>query len=121
MPCDHRQKQRNAAGREGSDQAMKVEHSPELLAYMQEKRRKTISVEVAKSDHSDFEVAEIYLRLVKDDFASYLKDKKRYRSVKTEEGELLLPPYVLEIDPVVRLCLKRRWVFRTITVDGIRL
>ena len=100
---------------------MRVEYSPELLEYMHRKNRRVISVEVAKSDHSDFEVAEIFLRLVKDDFASYLKEKKRYRSVKTEEGEILFPPYVLEIDPVVRLDLKKRWIFSSLTVEGVRL
>ena len=100
---------------------MQVEYSPELLEYMQEKKRKVISIEVAKSDHSDFEVAEIYLRLVTDKFASYLREKKRYRSVKTNQGEVLFPPYVLEIDPVIRLGLRKRWIFRSLSVEGVRL
>ena len=86
---------------------MKVEYSPELLAYMKKKNKSVISVEVAVSDRSDFEVAEIFLRLVTEDFAVYLKEKKRYRSVKTEQGEVLFPPYVLEIDPVMDVSEKR--------------
>lgn len=55
---------------------MEIVYAPELLAYMKKRGKMNISVEVASSDHSDFEVTELYLRLVTDDFASYLTEKK---------------------------------------------
>ena len=99
----------------------------ELHEYMKKKRRRVLSVEVASSNSSDFEVTELYLRLVKDDFAEYLKEKKRYRGrplyVRGTEpaGEVLLPPYKLEIDEDVVFGLKKVLFFDRITMDGIRL
>ena len=125
----------------------------ELGEYMKEKGKHVLSVEVASSDRSDFEVTELYLRLVKDDFAEYLKEKKRYRArpLFLEEaaapgeyaptdapgsdadrfsgpktplepvGEVLLPPYRLEIGETVTFGLKKVWLFRKLTMEGIRL
>ncbi len=99
---------------------------------MKKKGRRVLSVEVASSDHSDFEVTELYLRLVKDDFAEYLKEKKRYRGrpLFVQDGtaeeasadfEVLLPPYKLEISDTVVFGLKRILFFDKITMDGIEL
>ena len=52
--------------------ALEIVYTSELLSYMERKGKRNISVEVARADHSDIEMAEIYLRLVSDDFASYL-------------------------------------------------
>ena len=98
---------------------------------MKRKHRRVLSVEVASSNHSDFEVTEIFLRLVKDDFAEYLKEKKRYRSRElylqdaapdhAPVGEVLLPPYKLEIAEDVVFGLKKVLFFDKLTVDGIHL
>ena len=111
----------------------------ELHYYMKKKRRRVLSVEVASSDRSDVEVTEIFLRLVKDDFAEYLKEKKRYRSRELylrepgagahpgnasepiPVGEVLLPPYKLEIAEDVVFGLKKILFFDKMTVDGVRL
>ena len=112
----------------------------ELFTYMKEKGRRVLSVEVASSDHSDFEVTELFLRLVKDEFAEYLKAKKRYRAKPLyllpdgspgptgpapdpadPVGQVLLPPYRLEIDEEVVFDRKRVWLFSKLVMDGIRL
>ena len=100
---------------------MNVEYSPELPEQMQKKGRKNISIEVASSDHSDIEVTEIFLRYVTDEFADYLVQKKKYKSVRTEVGQILLPPYRLDYDETVRFYLKKMWIFRKLEVEGVHL
>ena len=90
--------------------------------YMSGRKRHTICVEVAKSDHSDFEVTELYLRLITDDFAEYLKEKKHYREFPLEpEGRVLLPPYRLRIDDCVIFDRRKRWIFPYFHMEGIHL
>ena len=88
---------------------------------MEKKKKRNISIEVASSDHSDIEITEIYLRFVKDSYADYLLEKKRYRLVETSVGKILLPPYHLVYDPVVTLGLKYFWIFPRFTYQGIRI
>lgn len=99
---------------------MNIQISRELEEYMKKKGCRNISLEVAKTDHSDFDVTEIYLRPVNDKTADLLI-RRGYRSHPTALGCLLLPRYRLEIDEEVRLDLKKVWIFRKITVQGIRL
>ena len=100
---------------------MEFKYTPELLEYMNKHSKKNISVEVAVSDHSDFEITELYLRFVKDDFAHYLRDKKNYILKETEIGYVLLPPYRLHYDDVITFGLKKIWIFHSITQIGIKL
>ncbi len=88
---------------------------------MKRKGKMNISVEVASSDHSDFEITELYLRLVTDDFAAYLIQKKRYRGVRTDQGQVLFPPYRLFCNDRVVFSLKKIWIFRSLRQEGIRL
>ena len=79
-------------------------------------------VEVASSNASDFEVTELYLRLVKPEFAQYLMQKKRYRERPLEGGgTVLLPPYHLEYDETVTFGRRKRFFFPTLYMEGIRL
>jgi len=87
---------------------------------MRKKGKHHISVEVASADHSDFDVAELYFRLVDEKTVAFLK-KKRCRAVETEEGCVILPPYHLEYDEEVTFRLKKILFFHSITTDGIRL
>ena len=100
-------------------------------------KRPCIVIEVARSDHSDFDVTELFLRTCTTEHAQYLTGKKRYRMYPLEaesavsaadgraEGapllQVLLPPYYLEYDPVVRFYLKKTWLFRQLRVEGVRL
>lgn len=100
---------------------MEIIYTSELLSYMKKKGKMNISVEVASSDHSDFEITELYLRLVTDDFARYLIQKKRYRGIRTCEGLVLFPPYRLFTDDKVTFYLRKLWIFRSVRQEGIRL
>ena len=95
---------------------------------MREKKKENLVVEVASSNASDFEVTELYLRLAGDSHARYLKEKKRYRSFPLLEeegenpaGEVLLPPYRLQIEDTVRFDRKKYFLFHKIVMEGIRL
>ena len=101
---------------------MRFQCTDEFRGYMNKRKRSVISVEVARSDHSDFEVTELYVRLVTDAFAVYLVRKKGYDMYLLEGGGLvLLPPYHLEIDEVVTFSITKHWIFRCLSIDGIRL
>jgi hypothetical protein len=99
---------------------MEFRYTTQLLDYMAEKGRNDIAVEVAASNHSDIEVTEIYIRLVSRKMLQQLR-KKGYRIEETSIGKVALPPYRLHYAPVVTFGLKRRFIFTTITYDGIRL
>ena len=99
---------------------MKFSYTPDLLEYMHRKGKRHISVEVATADHSDFDVAELYYRIIDDRTVEFLK-KKRYRAVETAHGLVMLPPYHLEYDENVTFRLKKVLLFHTVTTDGIRL
>ena len=96
--------------------------TPGLRAWLDKKGKNVISVEVAESNSSDLEVTELFYRVVKEDFAAYLIDKKRYREFPVEGGgRVLLPPYHLEIDERVEFDVKKSWIFTRIVQTGIRL
>ena len=102
--------------------------SKALAHYMKEKNKYTLSVEVASSNASDFEVTEMYFRLVNDSSARYLTGKRRYRSFAAfcaEDpdftGQILLPPYRLHIAEQVKFDIKKIWLFHKITAEGIEL
>ena len=51
---------------------MEIEYSDALLAYMKKRKKNHVVIDVATSDTSDFEVAEIFLRLASDKELPYL-------------------------------------------------
>lgn len=102
------------------EDAMRFEFTPQLIEYMQKKGRRHLAVEVATADHSDFDVAELYYRLIDDKTVEFLK-KKRYRTAESEIGYVMLPPYHLEYDETVTFRLKKVLFFTSVTTDGIRL
>ena len=97
-----------------------IEYDESLRAYMEKKGMTTIAIEVVSTQHSDLEVTELHVHLVKDGKAEELK-KKKYRAVAGELGEVLLPPYVLEYDETLRFSLGKFWVFHWIKYEGVRL
>lgn len=91
-----------------------------LLEYMKKKEMSSIAVEVISSN-SDFEVTELYVHLMKDRQAEYFKQKKGFRGIVTEHGEVLLPPYRLEYSDTITFGLKKLWIFYGISYTGIKL
>ncbi len=100
---------------------MKFVYEPELQAYMREKNKKNIIVEIARSDSSDFEVTELHVHFVSDRQTELFKTRQKFRAVQTAMGEVLLPPYRLEYAPVITFGLKKICFLRYITQEGISL
>ena len=98
----------------------RIEYDEALRGYMAQKGLSTIVVEVVSSQNSDIEVTELHVHLVREGKAEEFK-KRKYRSVETELGEVLLPPYVLEYDETVRFSLGSFWIFHWVKQTGIRL
>ncbi|MGI6107343.1 MAG: hypothetical protein ACOX8B_05350 [Lachnospiraceae bacterium] len=98
---------------------MTIEYSPELVRYMKEKRKQNILVEVAASNNSEFQVQELVLRFLDDKHARYFLEKRRFGSLDAPYGKLLLPPYHLVYQPVLRFSLKKILFFPSIRQEGI--
>ncbi len=99
----------------------RIEYDEALREYMAQKGMTTIAVEVISSQSSDFDFSELYVRLVSDKRAAFLKEQKKYRAIRGELGEVLLPPYHLEYDETITFGLKKTWIFHSIRYSGIRL
>lgn len=105
---------------------MRITISEELKRHLEHKNKKNIVVEVATTDHSDFDVTEIFIRTCDFTHREYLRDKKGYKEYPIENVSgngmaVLIKPYKLEIEPEVRFDLRRRWIFNTIVYEGIKL
>lgn len=98
---------------------MKFVYEPELQAYMQKKGKKTIVVEEITSNNSDFEITELHVHLIDEKKAEYFKTQKRYYSVTTEMGAVLLPPYKLKYDDTVIFSLKSFLGIKYVSYKGI--
>lgn len=93
---------------------------PELKEYMAKKGMRIIAVEIVTSDYSDFEISELHVHLVSEAQAKAFKDKKRYIAKQTDFGEVLLPPFRLEMSDTVTFGLKKIWIFKGISYKGIK-
>lgn len=93
---------------------------PELKEYMSKKGMRTIAVEVVTSDYSDFEISELHVHLVSEAQAKVFRGKKRYIGMQTDFGEVLLPPFRLEMSDTVTFGLKKIWIFKCISYKGIK-
>ena len=91
-----------------------------LKEYMYKKGKNIIVVEEITSNNSDFEITELHLQLIDEKLADYFKTKKGYYTVKTQTGEVLLPPYRLKIGETVTLGLKSFLGIKYITQKGIQ-
>lgn len=100
---------------------MDIRYTEELKDYMQKKQKRIIIVEVVTSNASDFEITEFSVHFVTEKQAEYFVKKKKFRRVKTELGEVLLPNYHLEYDDAITFGMKSFWFINWLTQTGIRL
>lgn len=99
---------------------MEFIYEPKLIEYMNKKEKRNIVVEEITSNHSDFEITELYIHLIDDKQTEFFKTKKRYYSKNTRIGEVLLPPYALKYDDTVTFGLKSFLGIKHVTCKGIR-
>lgn len=90
-----------------------------LQDYMAKTGKRTVIVEVAASNCSDFEVTELHVHLINEKQADYFKTKKHFRSREVSEGEVLLPPYRLEYADTITFGLKSFLWIKYVTHKGI--
>lgn len=99
---------------------MEFVYDDALRAYMTEKGKRHIVVEVVSSDHSDFEVTELYPHIVSEKKAAEFK-RKRFVVQETELGEVLLPPYRLHYADIIRFSLRSFLGIKSLRQEGIEL
>ncbi len=98
---------------------MEFIYEPALLEYMQKKRKNIIVVEEVTINNSDIEITELHVHLIDEKRANAFKSK-RYRSVKTNEGEVLLPPFKLQYADVITFGLKSFLGIKYLSYKGIK-
>lgn len=91
-----------------------------LQEYMIKKGKSIIVVEEVTSNNSDFEITELHVHLIDDKRADYFKNKQRYYSIKTEIGEVLLPPFQLKYDDTITFGLKSFLGIKYVSYRGIQ-
>lgn len=98
---------------------MEFKYEPALLAYMEKHDKHTILVELVQINNSDFEISELHVRFVDERLKKQFLDKG-YRLNTTERGEVLLPRFPLETEPVVIFGLKKFLFWSHLTYSGIK-
>ena len=99
---------------------MEFRYEPDLLAYMEKSGKRTVVVELVEINNSDFEITELNVRFV-DGRMRQLFLNKRYRLYTTEVGEVLLPPFPLELEQTVTFGLRSVLLFKWLTYSGIKV
>lgn len=100
---------------------MTIRYTPELLEYMDKKNNHTILVELVEINNTDLEVLDLHVYLPHKNQREKFLTEKKYRVVTTEVGEVLLPPYPLQIQEEVTFSLKKFWIFASVKCDGIKI
>ena len=105
---------------------MKIVFSDALKGHLQNRKKRNIVVEVATTDHSDFDVTEIFTRFCDNRHRDYLREKRGYREypiegVSQDHMAVLFKPYRLEFEEEIRFDIAKKWIFSKIVFDGIKL
>lgn len=96
-------------------------YTPKIQSYMRQKNKRNIVVEVISSSSSDFEVTELHVHFINEKQTAFFLENKHFRSMQTEMGLVLLPPYRLEYEDTVTFDLKSFLGIKYITQEGIAL
>lgn len=99
---------------------MKVEYTPELLKHMKEKKKTTIIVELVELN-SDLDMTELHVYLADEKARDVFRNQKGYGIFRTDVGEVLFPPFPLQLDEVVTFGLKSFLFVKYLTYSGIKV
>ena len=100
---------------------MEVRYEPGLLEYMKKKKLSTVLVELVEINNSDLDVTELHVRLVNRRLRDLFVEQKRYRVIETPHGEVLLPPFPLELEDTITFGLKKVLFVSILTYKGIKV
>ena len=100
---------------------MGFQYTPQLREHMKRKGRTTVLVELVEIAHTDLDVTEFNVRLADEKTKEHFLTKKRYRRLETAEGDVLLPPFPLELADTVTFGLKSFLGFKYLTCQGIKV
>ena len=100
---------------------MTIRYTPELIEYMDKKNNHTILVELVEINNTDVEVVDLHIYLPHPNQKKKFLQEKKYRTVTTEVGDVLLPPFPLQIEEEVVFSLKKTWIFTSIRCQGIKI
>ena len=98
---------------------MNITYTPELLEHMKQKNNTTILVELVELNNTDLEIMELSFRLADPKTREIFINKKQYRVVQTDVGEVLLPNFSLVYSDTVVFGLKKFLFFKHVSCKGI--
>lgn len=100
---------------------MNFVYEEKLKDYIKKHNKKTLVVELITVNNSDFEITELSVHFVDERMRKIFTEKRRYRAFSTESGEVLLPPFPLELEETVTFGLKSFLFFNSVTYTGIKV
>ena len=100
---------------------MGFQYTPQLREHMKKRGRTTVLGELVEIAHTDLDVTEFHVRLADEKTKEHFLTKKRYRRLETAEGDVLLPPFPLELADTVTFGLKSFLGFKYLTCQGIKV
>lgn len=98
---------------------MNFVYEEKLREYIKKHNKKTLVVELITVNNSDFEITELSVHFIDERTRKIFTEKRRYRVFPTELGEVLLPPFPLELEETVVFGLKSFLFFNSVTYSGI--
>ena len=99
---------------------MEIIYTPELIEFMDKKKKNIIVVEEVSINNSDIEIMELHVHLIDSRMADTFKQKKRYRTVPTDHGEVLFPPFKLKLSDTIIFGLKSFLGIKYLSYKGIK-
>ena len=93
--------------------------TPKALEYMKSKNSNTVLVEVVEATTSDLEIVELTIRLPDAKTREIFLTKRGYRSIPTDFGEVLLPPFPLQYQDTITFDVKKFLFITYLTQKGI--
>lgn len=100
---------------------MNFQYTPELLEHMKKVGKSTVLVELVEASSGDFDFTELHVFLADERTRKIFLEKKDYRPVATDAGEVLLPNFPLTFEPTVTFGLKKFLFFKYLSYTGIKI
>lgn len=100
---------------------MEIRYEQPLRDYILKKGKKYLLVEMVEINNSDIDMTELHVRFVNQRLRDQFVEKKRYRVVETELGEVLLPRFPLQMEETVNFGLRSFLGIKSVRCTGIKV